>query len=249
MKAWYQSLVDGGRMPPYFDGMRERAKQIGRPGTQVDFHGMPPDTYGGHVPADVVVHPYLASLHMQFILDNALRAQAQGYDVFVVGSVQDPGLEEARSLLDIPVVGYGESAMHFACLLGSKFVVLAFQAGFDQMMDLRIRRLGLAGEIERDLHRDARLHCRHARNRRELLAHGVGRALQPDEEVGEPVLLVIAVPRGGQRQDQRPGHDHHRQPARHHEGDRHRLRPERAKVAPEFAVEQIHKRAPRAGNT
>lgn len=144
MKAWYQSLVDGGRMPPYFDGMRERAKAIGRPGTQVDIHGMPPDTYGGHVPADVVVHPYLASLHMQFILDNALRAQAQGYDVFIVGSVQDPGLEEARSLLDIPAVGYGESAMHFACLLGSRFVVLAFGAGFDQMLDLRIRRLGLA---------------------------------------------------------------------------------------------------------
>jgi Asp/Glu/hydantoin racemase len=58
--------------------------------------------------------------------------------------VQDPGLEEARSLVDIPVVGYGESAMHFACALGSRFAVIAFQAGFDQMMDLRIRRLGLA---------------------------------------------------------------------------------------------------------
>jgi Asp/Glu/hydantoin racemase len=144
VKAWYQSLVDGGRTPPYFDGMRERAKTIGRPGTQVEFHGMPPGTYGAHVPADVVVYPYLASLHMQFILDNALRAQDEGYDVFVVGSVQDPGLEEARSLLDIPVVGYGEAAMHFACLLGSRFAVLAFQQGFDQMKDLRIKRLGLA---------------------------------------------------------------------------------------------------------
>lgn len=144
MRIWYQSLVDGGRVPSYFAGLAERARKVARPGVEVRFAGMPEGAYGAHVPADVVVYPYLMSLHVQFILDNALRAEAEGYDVFAVGSVQDPGLEEARSLLDIPVVGYGEAAMHFACALGSRFAVVAFQAGFDQMMDLRIRRLGLA---------------------------------------------------------------------------------------------------------
>ncbi len=144
MRIWYQSLVDGGRMPSYFDGLAERARRIARPGVEVRFASMPEGTYGGHVPADVVVYPYLMSLHVQTILDHALRAEAEGFDVFAVGSVQDPGLEEARSLLDIPVVGYGEAAMHFACTLGSRFVVIAFRDGFDQIMDLRIRRLGLA---------------------------------------------------------------------------------------------------------
>ena len=144
MRIWYQSLFDGGRMPSYFEGLKTRAHKVARPGAQIDFVGMPAGAYGNAVPADVVVFPYLASLHMQFILDNALRAEDQGYDVFVVGSVQDPAMEEARSLLDIPVVGYGEAAMHFACLLGSRFTVIAFQAGFDQMMDLRIKRLGLS---------------------------------------------------------------------------------------------------------
>ena len=144
MRIWYQSLVDLGRSPGYFDGLAARARAIARPGVEVAFRGLPEGAYGKHSPADVVIYPYLGSLHAQFILDNALRAEAEGYDVFAVGSVQDPGMEEARSLLDIPVVGYGESAMHFACLLGSRFSVIAFQAGFDQMMDLRIRRLGLA---------------------------------------------------------------------------------------------------------
>ena len=144
MRIWYQSLVDGGRMPSYFDGLAARARKVARPGVEVHFASMPEGTYGKHVPADVVIYPYLMSLHIQFILDNALRAEAEGYDVFAVGSVQDPGLEEARALLDIPVVGYGEAAMHFACTLGSRFVVVAFQAGFDQMMDLRVKRLGLA---------------------------------------------------------------------------------------------------------
>lgn len=42
------------------------------------------------------------------------------------------------------VIGYGESAMHIACSLGSRFSVIVFQAGFEQIMDLRIRRLGLS---------------------------------------------------------------------------------------------------------
>lgn len=144
MRIWYQSLFDSGRMPSYFDGLRARAHAVARNGVEVDFFGMPEDTYGGQIPADVVIYPYLMSLNIQFILDNALRAEAEGYEVFAVGSIQDPGLEEARSLLDIPVVGYGEAAMHFACLLGSRFAVIAFQAGFDQLMDLRVRRLGLS---------------------------------------------------------------------------------------------------------
>lgn len=144
MKIWYQSLFDGGRMPVYFEGMKQRARQVARPGVEVDLRGMPEGTYGDQVPSEVARHPYLMSLHIQFTLDNALRAEAEGYDAFAIGSVQDPGIEEARSLVDIPVVGYGESAMHFACLLGSRFAVIAFGEGFDQMMDLRVKRLGLA---------------------------------------------------------------------------------------------------------
>ena len=144
MKIWYQSLFDSGRLPAYFEGISKRAKTIARAGVKVDLHGMPEGVYGERTPADAVVYPYIAALHAQLILDNALRAEAEGYDVFALGSIQDPAIEEARSLVDIPVVGYGEAAMHFACLLGSRFVVVAFGERFDQMLDLRVKKLGLA---------------------------------------------------------------------------------------------------------
>jgi Asp/Glu/hydantoin racemase len=143
MKIWYQSLFDAGRLPVYFDGLRERARRLARDGVEVQFHGMPERVYGNATPADVVSYPYLASLHNQFILDNALRAEAQGFDVFAIGSVQDPALEEARALVDIPVVGYGEAAMHFACLLGGRFVFVAFGERFHEMLDLRVKHIGL----------------------------------------------------------------------------------------------------------
>src|SRR5580765_4661301 len=144
MKIWYQSLFDAGRVPAYFDGVRKRVGTIARPGTEVHLHSMPEGVYGERVPAEVVIYPYIASLHAQFILDNALRAQAAGYDVFALSSVQDPAIGEARSILDIPVVGYGEAAMHLACLLGSRFVVILFGERFDQMLDVYVKRLGLA---------------------------------------------------------------------------------------------------------
>ena len=144
MKIWYQSLFDAGRIPAYFEGVRKRVGTVARPGTELHLQSMPEGIYGERTPAEVVTYPYVAALHEQIILDNALRAQAQGYDVFALASVQDPAIEEARALLDIPVVGYGEAAMHFACLLGSRFAVIVFGERFDQMLDVRIRRLGLA---------------------------------------------------------------------------------------------------------
>lgn len=143
MRIWYQSLTEEAGLAVYYDGMRARARQIARADTVVHFAGMPAGTYGGKAPADVVIYPYLMSLHHQSILDNAYTAQQHGYDVFVLGSVQDPAIDEARSLLRIPVVGYGESAMHVGCMLGRKFGVVVFQRRLDQIMDMRIERLGL----------------------------------------------------------------------------------------------------------
>jgi len=143
MKILFQSLIEMGRTPDYFAGMQTRVKAIARADVTVDFVGMPEGIYGPYPPSQVVKYPYMAAMTEQFILDNALRAEAKGYDVFAIGSIQDPALEQARALVDIPVVGYGESAMHIASCLSSKFVVIAFEKGFDQMIDLRIKRLGL----------------------------------------------------------------------------------------------------------
>ena len=74
LRIWYQSLVEADPGSAYFTGMRERAARIARPDTTVDFVGMPGDTYAGRTPADVVVYPYLMSLHHHSILDHAYGA-------------------------------------------------------------------------------------------------------------------------------------------------------------------------------
>jgi allantoin racemase len=59
------------------------------------------------------------------IFEAGLDAEADGYDAVVIDTVSDSGVDELRSMLDIPVVGPGRASMLFALTLGSRFGILA----------------------------------------------------------------------------------------------------------------------------
>lgn len=51
----------------------------------------------------------------------AINAEENGYDGVAMGCLDEPGVDAAKELLSIPVVGECESAMHFASLVGRRF--------------------------------------------------------------------------------------------------------------------------------
>ena len=57
-------------------------------------------------------------------LDLILECEAKGFDAAIIGCFGDPGLEAARELVTMPVVGPCESAMLLAAGLGHMFSVL-----------------------------------------------------------------------------------------------------------------------------
>lgn len=57
-------------------------------------------------------------------LDLLMQIEEEGYDAAIIGCFGDPGLEPARELLTMPVVGPCESSMLLAASLGHKFSVL-----------------------------------------------------------------------------------------------------------------------------
>jgi Asp/Glu/hydantoin racemase len=77
----------------------------------------------------------------------AVQAQREGYDVYAISSLPDPALRETRALVDIPVVGYGESAMLTACMLGRKFGVLVFIDDLNDLITENVRGHGLASRF------------------------------------------------------------------------------------------------------
>jgi allantoin racemase len=58
------------------------------------------------------------------VVENAIRAQNDGADAIVIVCMGDPALHAAREAVSIPVVGLGETAMHYAAMLGHKFSIL-----------------------------------------------------------------------------------------------------------------------------
>lgn len=146
MHIWHQGFVeiDGvGAAAGYREALEAHVAALARPGTTVSIHGMPPGSFAGTSPAEVARHAYLSGLYTNAVIDSLLAGQAAGADAAIVGILQDLGVDEARSLLDIPVAGYGEAAMHLACFLGRRFAILAFNSDLFDLLEARIDRAGL----------------------------------------------------------------------------------------------------------
>ncbi len=73
-----------------------------------------------------------------------LQAHAGGFDAAVVACFGDPGVEAARELFDVPVLGISEAAFHAAALLGRRFGIVSFTAALRPMFEDCLERSGLA---------------------------------------------------------------------------------------------------------
>lgn len=73
--------------------------------------------------------------------------QADGYDAAIIGASVDPGLAAARELLEIPVVGITEAALHAACLLGGRIGAIVMSANSDTILREMADAYGLGARL------------------------------------------------------------------------------------------------------
>ena len=67
---------------------------------------------------------YDEALCLPNFLEKAIEAEKEGHDAIISDCFADPGVKAAREVLDIPVIGPGESAMLYASSLASSFSVV-----------------------------------------------------------------------------------------------------------------------------
>jgi Asp/Glu/hydantoin racemase len=147
MKIWHQSFTVLGDLGPYSTALKDHFARVARPDTQIDMHGMAPGTYPSNYPGTDIRHAGLFHLHGMQFMHSAVLAQEQGYDVYAISTLPDPALREIRSMVDIPVVAYGESAMLTACMLGRKFGILAFIDDFNELLENNVASYGLTSRF------------------------------------------------------------------------------------------------------
>jgi allantoin racemase len=67
---------------------------------------------------------YDESLAIPEMLKLVRQAPQDGFDAVVIACFSDPGLDAARELVNIPVVGIQEASMYLAAMLGAGFAIL-----------------------------------------------------------------------------------------------------------------------------
>jgi Asp/Glu/hydantoin racemase len=143
IRIWHQSFTVLSDLPAYEAALRTHFRRVARADTELVLHGMRAGTYETEYPGLDIRHHVVQHLHTGQFLAAAVAAEEQGFDAFAIMSIPDVGLLEARALVDIPVVGYGESAMLTACMLGSRFGIMTFIEDLPELIAANAERYGL----------------------------------------------------------------------------------------------------------
>ena len=139
MRIWYQSYVDYENGKTYWDRLRGHLKDIVDEGTEVDVKGI--------TPHNSYAHPIVEMRCAREVICNAVRAEREGYDAFVIGHFQDAGLYEARSVVKIPVVALGEASMLHSCQLGQRIGIVTINTRYIPWFNHQIAKYGLERRV------------------------------------------------------------------------------------------------------
>src|SRR5205085_3547810 len=85
-------------------------------------------------------------LGQQFVL-GGIAAEEAGFDAYAIMTIPEPMLRETRSVVDIPVLGYGESSMLTARMLGERMGVLLFIEEMTPIIQANAARIGLSSKF------------------------------------------------------------------------------------------------------
>ena len=76
-----------------------------------------------------------------------MNAEKEGFDAVIIGCYLDPGLQAAKQLLNIPVLGIAESSMHFSSMACSKFAIITSDKHYIQGMEELVERYNVERSV------------------------------------------------------------------------------------------------------
>ncbi len=134
-RIWYQSFVHPVDQAPYIERLQAMLTKVATPGINFEVHGLDPPDHSFHALTEFRCAAQ--------VIGNALAAEKAGYDAFVIGHFQEPGLIEIKGAVDIPVIGLGEANLLSALSMGGRFGLVTIDPIFVPWHDRQIRLHGL----------------------------------------------------------------------------------------------------------
>lgn len=138
-RIWYQSFVHPIDQAPYIERLQSMLASMADSKYRFEVHGLdPPDHY---------FHPLTEFRCAAQTIRNALEAERAGYDSFVIGHFQEPGLLEVRGAVDFPVIGLGEATFLAALSMGRKLGLVTIDPIFIDWHERQITAYGLEQRV------------------------------------------------------------------------------------------------------
>ncbi len=138
-RIWYQGFTDPVEHHEYFSRLQALVSEVADPGVAVECHGV--------VPSAKHAHGLTEFRCAGQAIRNAIEAERQGHDAFILGHFQDAGLAEIKASLDIPVIGLGEATMLHACMLGRRIGLVTIDRVFIPWHEDQVARYGLGQRV------------------------------------------------------------------------------------------------------
>lgn len=143
MKIWLQKHTVEGRLPLLDETYRRHVAKVLGEGAEVHVAGLPRETYEALLPAGHVRYGSAEAMFSWYFGAQALVAERAGYDAYVIGASTDPGIEAARAIAQIPVLGFGETAFFACAQRGLRFGIVGCVSELQVMLRANLRRYGL----------------------------------------------------------------------------------------------------------
>jgi allantoin racemase len=109
-------IINPNTSEEFTEQIRQELEAIKRPDTELTV--VNPEH--GPVSIESVRDETLAGPH---ILELVRRANEEGYDAILLACFSDPGLDAAKEVSRIPVIGIEEASLHVAAMLGHRFSI------------------------------------------------------------------------------------------------------------------------------
>lgn len=147
---------------------------------------------------------YDEALAIPDVIARAREAEAQGMDAVIINCFGDPGLDAAREVVSIPVVGPCEASMHVAAMLGHKFSVITVLERLIPELELHAQKYGVAGKLASARSVDLPV-LDLEKGREQFVGRMVERAIEAVEEDGAHVIVLGCTGLAGLAEQVRAG--------------------------------------------
>lgn len=144
-RIWHQSFLDLTQLPGYAALLIEHGRSVCGSEIVVDVHGVETGDWPARDYPKYSGHGQ--HLKVMQIIENGLRAQREGYDAVALSVFLDPGLQEARALLDIPVVSALETALEVASKMGRSIGMITRSRWMNPQVEALVRGYGYADRV------------------------------------------------------------------------------------------------------